>query len=173
MSDPQWLRDARRKGLDITEGPAAVKQSKESVKLIVPTFRRSTGWPVWEIPLVTTSEVNSRDWRKRSKRTDAAWAAVSKAVGRSLNYLAAFAFDFHDLGLPVYARFTRLGGRKLDKSNLPTALKATEDALCFMMGADDGAANWHPSWAQEPCDGMGVRIELSSEPFREANHADE
>lgn len=161
--EPDFLKTARRKGLILSEtSPAFVAKGP---KLIVPTFRFGMFCPVWEIPLITTSEVNARDWHKRSNRTDAAWKAVSKAIGPQLAYLVRLAADFH-MGAKVYARFTRLGGRTLDKSNLPTALKAVEDALCFMMGADDGAANWHPSWAQEPCDGMGVRIELSSEEFR-------
>lgn len=171
MSDPAWLKEARAEGRVISESSLPgtsvriiAAKSEEPVKLCVPTFRPSLSRPTWEIPLVTASEINLRDWRKRSKRSDAAWSAVSKAIGPHLAYLVRFAADYH-AGIPVYVQFTRLGGRKLDRSNLPTSMKAVEDALCWMMGADDGAANWHPDWQQEACDGCGVRITLSSEVF--------
>lgn len=166
MSDPQWLREARAEGRILSESrlPSTsvriiAAKPTEPVKLCVPTFRPSLERPVWEIPLVTASEINGRDWRKRSKRTDQAWSAVSKAIGPHLAYLVRFASDFH-AGLPVHCCFTRLGGRRLDAANLPTALKACEDALCWIMGASDGALNWHPRYDQEACDGCGVRISL-------------
>jgi hypothetical protein len=45
-------------------------------------------------------------------------------------------------------------------SNLPTAIKATEDALAFLMGACDGDPRWRSEFAQEPGGAFGVRIEL-------------
>ncbi len=165
MSDPKWLVDARAEGRIVSETMNSalilkdVEKRGRPVKLCVPTFRGSLSNPVWEIPLETRSEINLRQWQKRSKRTDAAWSAVSKAFGPHLAYLVRFASDYH-AGLPVMVKFTRLGGRRLDRSNLPTALKAVEDAVAWLMGADDGAVNWRAEWEQEACDGCGVRIEF-------------
>ncbi len=114
----------------------------------------------WTIAVETASEINGREWRKRSKRSDAAWRAVSKAMGPTLNWLSFYANEYW-LGTSLRVRLTRLGGRKLDRSNLPTALKAVEDAVAFMIGADDGSPQWCAEWHQEPGGNVGVRIELS------------
>lgn len=161
MNDPQWLKDARADGRIVSETFRSVIVAKdtEPVKLIVPTFRPSLSHPVWEIPLETRSEVNHREWRKRSKRSDAAWMAVSKAFGPHLAYVVRFASDYHS-GIPVRVRFTRIGGRKLDRSNLPSACKAVEDVTAFFLGANDGSDLWKAEFEQEPCDGLGVRIEF-------------
>jgi hypothetical protein len=110
-------------------------------------------------PVKAVGEVNARDWKARSRRTDAAWSAVSRTLGRHLSLLAPFADAYHgDMALRIL--FTRLGGRRMDRSNLPTAIKATEDALAFMMGACDGDPRWRSEFAQEPGGVVGVRIEL-------------
>ena len=70
--------------------------------------------------------------------------------GPRLYYLMAYGYHYAK-GLPIYITFTRLGGRKLDRSNLPTATKA------------DGDPRWIASWDQEPGGPMGVRITLSLE----------
>ncbi len=114
----------------------------------------------WTLPVETSSEANGREWRKRSNRTQAARKVVSAQLGRDLIYLAAFAAHFH-AGGALRITFTRLGGRKLDRSNLPTALKSTEDAVALLMGADDGDPRWQPTWEQEPGGAVGVRVELA------------
>ena len=161
MSDPQWLKDARAEGRIVSETHSSVIVSEQppAVELIHPTFRPSLTNPVWEIPLETRSEINLRDWRKRSKRSDAAWRAVSRAFGPHLWHLARFAADYH-AGGEVRVKFTRLGGRALDKGNLPTALKGVEDAVAFFLGADDGSPLWKAEWDQEPGGAMGVRIQF-------------
>jgi len=111
------------------------------------------------IPLVTSSEINGRDWEARSRRSNAAWKAVSQALGPHLRDLAPIAESYHS-GETITIRLTRIGGRKLDRSNLPTALKATEDAVAFLIGADDGDPRWQAEWDQEPGGPMGVRIEV-------------
>lgn len=110
------------------------------------------------IPIKTASEINGRDWRKRSGRSKASWNAVSRVLGPHLGLLAPFSEAYRSQRA-LKVTFTRLGGRKLDRSNLPTATKAVEDALAFMLGADDGDPRWHSSFEQEPGD-VGVRIEL-------------
>lgn len=113
-----------------------------------------------EVPVKTASEVNGRDWKARSRRSGAAWKAVSKLLGPHLALLAPFAEAYHsDKALKVV--FTRLGCHKMDKSNLPSATKAVEDALAFMLGADDGDPRWSARWEQVPeAEVCGVRIYL-------------
>jgi hypothetical protein len=111
------------------------------------------------IDVKTVGEVNGRDWKARSRRTDAAWQAVGNTLGRHLSLLAPFADAYHG-GKALRIVFTRLGGRRMDRSNLPTAIKATEDALAFMMGACDGDPRWRSEFAQEPGGAFGVRVEM-------------
>jgi hypothetical protein len=111
------------------------------------------------IPFRSASEANGRDWRARSRRSGEAWKAVSRTLGPHLGLLASFAEAYHaDKGLMI--KFVRLGGRKMDKSNLPAAMKGVEDALAFMLGADDGDPRWHTDFDQEPGGLVGVRIEV-------------
>jgi hypothetical protein len=115
---------------------------------------------VLTLPVVTASEVNQRDWRSRSRRGKVAWKALSDVLGPRLALVAPIGEAFH-AGKPVRVALTRLGGRKLDRSNLPTALKAVEDAVAYFLGADDGDPRWVAEWHQEPGGPAGVRVELS------------
>ena len=115
----------------------------------------------WVLPITTASEANGREWRKRSNRTQAARKVVSTQLGRALVYLAAFAMHYH-AGGTLKVTLTRLGGHRLDRSNLPVALKSTEDALALMLGADDGDPRWQAEWKQEAGGPAGVRVELAA-----------
>lgn len=115
------------------------------------------------VPVETKSEINGREWKARSRRGGQAWKAVSSTFGPHLDMLAPFARAYH-VGRAVRVRFVRLGGRRLDASNLPSATKAVEDAVAFMMGADDGDARWHPEWCQESGGLVGVRVEIEVMP---------
>lgn len=114
----------------------------------------------WTAPVVTASEVNRRDWRSRSRRTQDARRVLSAAFGPTLRFLADFAEAYH-AGKRLRVVFTRLGGAKVDPSNLPTTTKGCEDYLCLVIGADDGDERWNAMWRQEPGGAVGVRIELS------------
>jgi hypothetical protein len=140
-----------------TEEPTS---DRKRPPLVEPSF---TAPGTWVLPIETASEANGREWRKRSNRTQAARKVVSEAFGRSLVWVAAFADHFHRGG-GLRVVFIRLGGRQLDRSNLPVALKATEDAVALMLGADDGDPRWRAEWHQEPGGAVGVRIELSCCP---------
>lgn len=113
----------------------------------------------WILPIVTVSEINHRDWRSRSGRTKKAKKIVSVEFGRHLDWLATFGVHYHTDG-KIVAKFTRLGVKKLDAANLPSSLKAVEDAVAFMIGADDGDPRWVAEFDQEIGDVVGVRIEL-------------
>ncbi len=113
----------------------------------------------WVLPIVTVSEANGRDWKKRSARTQQARRIVSKELGCRLDYLAPFARHYH-AGRKLRITLVRLGGRKLDAANLGGALKATEDAVALMLGADDGDPRWLVEFAQQPGGLCGVRVEV-------------
>lgn len=111
------------------------------------------------VPVACTTEVNCRNWRNRSRRSDAAWKAVSKTFGPRLDALSPFSAAYHS-GKALRIVLTRLGGRKADASNLPTATKGLEDALAFMLGADDGDARWRAEFRQRPGGEIGVLVEI-------------
>jgi hypothetical protein len=152
--DPEWGKVAAMKGL------APVIESDDSERAVAKTMFAPPG--TWVLPIVTASEANGREWRKRSNRTQNARRIVSREFGCRLDYLAPFARHFH-AGRPLSVRLTRLGGRKLDAANLGPALKATEDAVALMLGADDGDSRWCVEFHQEPQASLqGVRIELEA-----------
>lgn len=45
--------------------------------------------------------------------------------------------------------------------NLPSALKGVEDAVAFLIGADDADPRWRCECRQEPGGPLGVKIELA------------
>jgi len=140
--------------LPAEQGPKPRK--RPAPELVAPGFIAPA---TWIIPLVTASEANGREWRKRSKRTDLAWRAVSKALGPHLVSAALAAAPYHR-GEPIRVFLTRLGGRLLDRSNLPMALKATEDALAFILGCDDGNPLWQAEWFQKCGGPCGVEVAI-------------
>lgn len=154
------LADGTARYTDGKGSASAVPKEADNPTLIEATFNHSEWHPSWEIPLVTRNESNLREWRKRSKRTDAAWKAVSRNIGPWVGYLGRFAREYHS-GRPVRCVLTRIGGRTLDRmSNLGSALKAVEDAVCFLIGVDDGDPRWQCRAEQEPGDAYGVRVEF-------------
>ena len=152
------LADLVRRGL--IAPPAKGGRKKRAAAELVEASFAPPG--TWVVPLRTASEVNRRDWRGRSRRTQDARLALSKAFGPRLRDLAPFADHYH-AGGALRVAFTRLGGSRVDKSNLPTCTKGAEDFLSLLIGADDGDPRWRPSWGQEPGGPLGVRIELSAE----------
>lgn len=162
LTDPAIVR-AFEKGLIETptllpSGRAAKPKKSDMVEEL---FASMPGGPVWVLPIVTASEANCRQWQAKSNRTREARRIVSPALGKRIDYLAPFARAYH-AGIPVRVILTRLGGRKLDEGvNLPSSMKAVEDAVALMLGADDGSPLWHVEFEQEPeHTGHGVRIEL-------------
>lgn len=115
------------------------------------------------LPVVTKSEINLTKWYKRSQRTHATRRVMSKVLGPHLRSLATFAEAYH-AGRALLVTFTRLGGRRMDQSNLPSACKGTEDMVALMLGADDGDARWHPRFEQRPGGSVGVEVKLELFP---------
>jgi hypothetical protein len=153
----EQLADLIAKGLI----PAPKKGGKKPKggELVEASF---TAPATWVIPLKTVSEANSRGWHGKAARTQAARRAVTQALGRHLAAVVPYAEAYH-AGRAVRVTITRLGGAKLDAmSNLGAALKAVEDAVALVMGADDGAPNWRCRAEQEPGGAFGVCIQLDT-----------
>ena len=166
------LAQARRKGLTFTvrgvggviveaNTPTAKESAPANDEPAKPTLLPSAFVPpnVWLVGVETRSESNKRTWQDRSRRTIAARRAVSALFGKTLSALAPFAEHYH-AGGSLRIVFTRLAPTKLDRGNVSVALKAVEDALALMLGADDGDARWLASYEQEKSDRYGVRIEM-------------
>lgn len=121
---------------------------------------------LWFFAVDTRSEVNGREWRGRSARTQEARKAVSELMGRTLGWVAPYAAHYH-AGGALRVKFTRLGRQRLDRSNLPTATKAVEDAVCLVLGTNDGDPRWRAEWEQDTSSVAGVRVELFVIPNQE------
>lgn len=114
----------------------------------------------WVIGAEVPSLANSREWRARNRVAQAHRKAVSRALGAHLRAVLPAAKHYH-AGGNVLVELVRLGGRELDKhDNLPAALKYCLDAVCLMLGADDGDDRIHTRYAQQPGGACGVRISL-------------
>lgn len=145
---------------EATQTPTA-KGAEPAPSLVSPGVAIVHGKLVAMIPVKTASEVNGRDWRKRSRRSGEAWKAVSRTLGPHLDLLSPMALAYHDQKA-LRVLFVRLGCRKMDRSNLPSAMKGCEDAIAFLLGADDGDARWHSSFEQDQeHEGVGVKIEIA------------
>lgn len=133
---------------------------KQAARQLCPALRAWQGSRlIVTVPVETRSESNLRDWRARSRRSGSAWKAVRSAV--DVGDLKVFQDRVRIDHGAVEIVLTRLGGRKLDKGNLPGSMKGVEDAIAYLLDIDDGSLHWSVRFEQEPGNGpMGVRIEL-------------
>ena len=99
-----------------TLGPSAIFSDKiapmqpdkrMTVELVTPGVAMIGGNLVVIVPVRTTSEINGRDWKARSRRSGEAWNAVSRTLGPHLDLLAPFAIAYHDQKA-LKITFTRL-----------------------------------------------------------------
>ncbi len=144
-----------------TPTPAASKGSKGGKPVPVePAVTLHAAVMTFTLPILTASEANQRQWQGKARRTSDARRAVSRAFGRHLRRLASYADHYHAGGV-LLVTLTRLGGKGLDRTvNLPSALKAVEDGVATVLGADDGSPLWRCRCEQEPGPKYGVRIRL-------------
>jgi hypothetical protein len=113
------------------------------------------------IPAVTkgnTNGVESKWWKKMSRNLSAK-KAVRDTLGPHVLKLVPFAVAWHR-GNALRIVFTRLGGRRLDRGNLATSLKAVEDMIEGALLACDGDPRWLSSYEQCPGGPVGVRVEI-------------
>lgn len=157
------IKDLVARGI-IAAPPVPKKAAK--VELVEEAFTAppdgQAGPLAFMVPLKTVSETNERgQWHKKAHRTGNTRRIVSRVLGKRLRYLVPFAEAFH-AGRVVCVTLTRYGGQGLDRlANLGAALKAVEDAVAIMLGADDGAGNWKAVPEQKPGGPYGVLIELA------------
>ena len=166
--------DATRKAIEaaiaagtarVVNGPAADAGDGRRAKpeRVAEGFRYDGNAVEFTVPVETVSEANQRGWRGKASRAGSQRKAVAAVLGKHLRELADFADHYH-AGWPLGVTITRLGGRRLDAlSNLGAALKAIEDTVALVIGADDGDPRWRGRAEQEPGGEVGVRIRLSQE----------
>lgn len=116
------------------------------------------------LPVVTVSESNKSGkgaWRGKSNRTKCARDIVSKFMAVNARKFLPFNEHFQRGGT-LYLIFTRVGCSKLDgMANLGHALKATEDAVEMMLGANDGSERWVARAEQDTANAfVGVRVDI-------------
>lgn len=136
------------------------KSKSEKLVLVKPGMSNVNNRIILMVGVETKNETNQRVWRAKHRRAGAAWNAVRRAVTR-LDWLQPLADHYADGGC-LRVVLTRLGGRKLDRSNIPAATKGVEDAVAFMLGCNDGDMRWRAEWDQEPGGPVGVRVEVSA-----------
>ncbi len=123
-------------------------------------FAANSGCLTITIPCITRSEANESSWMAKMRRKLPAKRATREALAPCHGFLNRYVVAYHsDRALRIV--FTRLGGRRLDKGNLPSSLKAVEDVVAAALLADDGSPKWHVSYEQIPGGPLGVRVEIS------------
>ncbi len=115
----------------------------------------------WRLPIEVRSESNLREhWTKKNSRKHEQWTILKMLfVGRRQcfeRWKKAYAVG------PIRITFTKIGGRRLDRSNLPVSFKGIEDGLAAIMGCNDGHDHWQAAWGQEPGGKIGIKIRIES-----------
>jgi hypothetical protein len=131
----------------------------KAVQLIEPGIALVKGMVTLLVAFQSVSETNQRDWKARSRRSGMAWRAIREAIGPHLGLLEPLCLHYTQGGA-LRVTFTRLGGRMMDRSNLPAAMKGLEDATAYCLGADDGHPAWHSFFEQQPTSPVGVMIQI-------------
>ena len=154
------IQEAIRRGLIAdakTTTPVKADDAPAKPVLVASVFAPPATWMIGaEVP----SLANCREWKTRNRVAQAHRKAVSRALGAHLRAVLPAADHYHRGGA-VRVELVRLGGHTLDKhDNLPAALKYVLDAVCLMVGADDGDDRIHTRYLQEPGGACGVRITL-------------
>ena len=173
MTPDEYLRSINAEYTETTVNLAVFEKPKKAVEPEEPEAKKRTkplatkvcvldpsGSLRIVVAVVTHSEGNAKEWKARHRRTGQAWMAVSDAVDREL--LAPFS-TYYRAGQPLSIKFVRLGGKHIDgMANLGMTMKGCEDALAFLIGANDGSPNWVAAAQQEEdLPFLGVRIEIT------------
>lgn len=142
--------------------PTSKRAKRSKPKLVEPSCRLIRGVLTITIAVETCNENNMREWQAKHRRAGEAWKATRRAITEyGLTQLANLVF-FLNRDDTIKARFTRLGGRRLDQlANLGNAFKGVEDAICYLLGIDDSDPRWQPvAPEQRPGGEVGVMVEL-------------
>ncbi len=134
---------------------------ESGLKMVEPGVAVVDGVFVAMIPAILRSEANESQWHRKMLRKLSSKKAVRDTLGPHLAILLPYAEAYH-AGKGLRAKFTKLGGRKLDvMANLGNSMKAIEDAVAWAMLVDDGDSRWHATPHYEPGELVGVRVEIS------------
>lgn len=112
-----------------------------------------------EFPLRLVSEANQREhWGARKRRKD------NQQITTRLELLRRMPTRKHrDALLPLNVKFTRVGGRRMDKDNNVGSFKHVQDAVAKFFGVADGDASAKWDYDQAPAkrgQPRSVRIEF-------------
>lgn len=107
------------------------------------------------LPIHTHTRGNTRrhwrhEWRETKEQRIMARLAVSACKNKP--------------PFPVRVTLTRCGPRKLDRHNIPSALKAVVDGIADAYGVDDGDERWEFVFQQKQQSLYGVDIKLEAIP---------
>jgi hypothetical protein len=174
QSADEMIADLRAKGIDLTvkgcgvvtelEPPRATKKTEFVESRLERHPLRSAYdsefWVQWTLPIEVVSEANSReDRRKASGRVSRQRIATIKGISHDWLLWGPLG-NFVRQGGKLNATFTRLSHRGMDRSNLFRSFKHIEDAVCLVMGIDDGWPEWHMEVGHEASKLVGIRIRL-------------
>lgn len=59
-------------------------------------------------------------------------------------------------------RFVRIGGKRMDRTNLVSACKNLQDGVCEWLGVDDGSDWYVWEWPEQESGDHAVRVELTA-----------
>lgn len=138
-------------------------EEPRETKLVEPGIVTVGNQLVITLPVVTRSEANESKWDVKMRRKFPARRAVRDTLGAAYASLVPFAEAYH-AGRALRVVFARLGGRRLDRCNLPSSMKAVEDMVAGALLADDGDSRWHVSYEQDPGGPVGVCITIEEYP---------
>jgi hypothetical protein len=106
-----------------------------------------------ELPIKVISEANQREhWRVKYSR--------KKAQQRDFSIFWKMCCAPDRFNFPVKVIFTRHASRLLDSDNLAGSFKHVRDALCKIIGIDDGASQISFEYQQEKLSNRDYRISV-------------
>ena len=175
MDEPQWLKNARSKGLVTGETKtdesklSAVKVSKTKgtkTPLIEEEFHDRDVFIEFVLPVHAQPTTNGGVFKKwmigiASKHRKSVCHAFAKNVWRLHKYIAAA-----QEGKSVYCCITRIG-RTMDDDNVAACCKQIRDAVALYFGVGDGPKDpifW--TYSQQYRMYNGVIITISLEPIK-------
>lgn len=102
--------------------------------------QRHAGAITVALPIKTVSEANQREhWANRHRRKKAQQAIAVPILQAALRPIPT---------PPLAITFTRVSVSKMDADNLAGAMKHIQDALCHVLGIDDGDDKLRFAYAQ-------------------------
>ncbi len=138
--------------------PDRVKRAKRYVKF---AWQTSALDDMFTLPIEVRSESNLREhWTMKNKRKREQQMLIKMIFHGKRQCFERWKKAY--AAGPIRITFTKLGGRRLDRSNLPVSFKGIEDAFAWLMGCNDGHEHWIAAWEQEPGGPVGIKIRIEA-----------